>query len=46
LIPDHTVVGNELKEAKDVTDFTVEEDNDGEVKKRRAPRRKSDDSTD
>lgn len=45
IIPDHTVVGNELKEAKDVTDFTVEEDNGGESKKHRAPRRKSDDST-
>jgi len=45
IIPDHTVVGNELKEAKDVTDFTVEEDNGDEVKKHRAPRRKSDDST-
>jgi len=44
-IPDQTFVGNELKEAKDVTDFTVEEDDDGEVKKHRAPRRKSDDST-
>ena len=45
LIPDQTFVGNELKEVKDVTDFTVEEDNGDEVKKHRAPRRKSDDST-
>jgi hypothetical protein len=53
-IPDHTVVGNELKATKDVTDFSVEDDDaddaadadDADVAepKRRTLRRRGDDS--
>jgi RNA polymerase subunit RPABC4/transcription elongation factor Spt4 len=57
-LPDHSIVGNELKRTEDVVDFSVEDEDSGSEaggtavsgdetgsRRRRAPRRKKDEST-